>query len=123
MSLGPNPRTTRGVGRRSKAVRDLAFGKAARLQTFDEWAFGRKKTASDPNVPSGSGLQAHKKRKAEKENGQNGSHLDKKIKLEVDDGSLPAMPVYPTGPFKNEKKAVEVVDLTLDDDIFTIDSD
>ncbi|KAH7713947.1 hypothetical protein AAVH_18681 [Aphelenchoides avenae] len=110
------------AGRRRKAARNLAFDKPVYEKTFEEWAYGRKKIASDPDMPSSSGLKALNKRKAEKENIPKDVSLQrhKKIKVEADDNSLPAMPAFPAGP---SQKTVELVDLTLDDDIFTVDSD
>lgn len=66
-----------------------------------------------------------RKREAKADNSPKASTSQryKMIKLEDEDGSLPAMPASPAGQPKGEKKEVEVVDLTLDDDIFTIDSD
>ena len=113
MLLGPAAR----AGRRCKA---------ARLLPFEEYVFGRKKVASDPALPdgpSGSGLQLFKKRSAAKDKTQKASTSQryKRIKIEEDDESLPAMPAFPAGPSAN--KAVEVIDLTSDGDVITIDSD
>ncbi|KAH7721485.1 hypothetical protein AAVH_10946 [Aphelenchoides avenae] len=110
------------------AARQLAtWPSTSRLtQTFEEWAFGRKKIASDPNLPSTSGVQAFKKRKADEDIPAVSQQRRKKIKAikaEADDNSLPAMPSFPAGPTACSKKAVELVDLTLDEDIFTVDSD
>ncbi|KAH7722511.1 hypothetical protein AAVH_10039 [Aphelenchoides avenae] len=124
-AASPDSGPAANAGRRRKAARNLAFDKPAYEKTFEEWAFGRKKVASDPDLPSSSGLQALKKRKAEKENIPKAVALQrhKKIKVEADDNSLPAMAAFPAGPSARTEKTVELIDLTLDDDIFTLDSD